>query len=58
MKYSSPAAAAIRFILDYIPDSVVLCGAKNPGQIRANAEAADWKLEPEELELLDKISRE
>lgn len=53
-----PAAAAIRFILDYIPDSVVLCGAKNPGQIRANAEAADWKLEPEELELLDKISRE
>lgn len=54
----TPAAAAIRFILDYIPDSVVLCGAKNPGQIRANAEAADWKLEPEELELLDKISRE
>lgn len=54
----TPASAAIRFILDYIPDSVVLCGAKNPGQIRANAEAADWKLEPEELELLDKISRE
>lgn len=54
----TPAAAAIRFILDYIPDAVVLCGAKNPGQIRANAEAADWKLEPEELELLDKISRE
>lgn len=54
----TPATAAIRFILDYIPDSVVLCGAKNPGQIRANAEAADWKLEPEELELLDKISRE
>lgn len=54
----TPAAAAIRFILDYIPDSVVLCGAKNPGQIRANAEAADWKLELEELELLDKISRE
>ena len=54
----TPASAAIRFILDYIPDAVVLCGAKNPGQIRANAEAADWKLEPEELELLDKISRE
>lgn len=54
----TPATAAIRFILDYIPDAVVLCGAKNPGQIRANAEAADWKLEPEELELLDKISRE
>ena len=54
----TPASAAIRFILDYIQDSVVLCGAKNPGQIRANAEAADWKLEPEELELLDKISRE
>ena len=50
------AAVAIRFILDYIPDSVVLCGAKNPGQIFFNAEGADWKLEKDEVELLRTIS--
>ncbi len=53
----TPAAVAIRFILDYIPESVVLCGAKNPGQIFSNAEAADWKLEPADLEALEMISR-
>ena len=57
-KYAkSLAALAIRFILDYIPDSVVLCGAKKPGQIRSNAEAADWKLEKEDLNLLERASR-
>lgn len=53
----TPAAVAIRFILDYIPESVVLCGAKKPGQIFSNAEAADWKLEPADLETLEMISR-
>ena len=50
------AAVAIRFILDYIPDSVVLCGAKNPSQILSNAEGADWKLEKNEVEMLKAIS--
>lgn len=50
------AAVAIRFILDYIPDSVVLCGAKNPGQILSNAEAAGWKMEKDEIEMLKTIS--
>lgn len=50
------AAVAIRFILDYIPDSVVLCGAKNPGQILSNAEGADWKLEKAEVDRLKEIS--
>lgn len=50
------AAVAIRFILDHIPESVVLCGAKNPGQISSNAEAADWKLEPEDQEMLSRVS--
>ena len=54
----SLAAVAIRFIMDYIPDSVVLCGAKNPGQIISNTEAAGWKLEKGDLEILEKISRE
>lgn len=52
------AAVAIRFILDYIPDSVVLCGAKNPEQILANAEAADWNLDEKEIGELEKISRD
>lgn len=57
-KYEKPVAAvAIRFILDYIPESVVLCGAKRPSQVLSNAEGADWKLEQRDLELLDKISK-
>lgn len=52
----SVAAVAIRFILDHIPDSVVLCGAKRPVQILSNAEGSDWKLGEEELNLLVKIS--
>lgn len=51
------AAVAIRFILDYIPESVVLCGAKNPGQIISNSEAEDWKLELEDMEMLSRVSR-
>ena len=50
-------AIAIRFILDYIPDSVVLCGAKRPSQIESNAEGIDWHLTREEILRLDKESR-
>lgn len=52
----SVAAVAIRFILDHIPGSVVLCGAKRPAQILSNVEGSDWKLSVEELDLLDKVS--
>jgi len=51
------AAVAIRFILDHIPESVVLCGAKNRGQIISNTEASGWKLEMDDVEALEKISR-
>lgn len=51
------AAVAIRYILDYLPESVVLCGAKRPNQILGNVEGADWKLDDEELRLLDEVSR-
>lgn len=54
----SVASIAIRFILDYLPDSVVLCGAKRPSQIIGNAEAADWSLGRDEIEMLEKISAE
>lgn len=54
----SVAAVAIRFILDYIPNSVVLCGAKRPAQILSNVEGSDWKLTDEEIHVLDEVSRD
>ena len=54
----SVAAVAIRFILDHIPDSVVLCGAKRPVQILSNVEGSDWKLTSEEIHGLDEVSRD
>ena len=50
-------ALAVRFILDRLPGSVVLCGAKRPEQILGSAEALDWKLSAEELAYLELISR-
>lgn len=52
----SIAACAIRFILDYLPNAVVLAGAKNPTQIKANTEAAGWKFKGEEMQMLHLIS--
>lgn len=51
------SAAAVRFILDFLPGSAVLCGAKRPAQILDNAQALDWHLSKEEIERLDAISR-
>lgn len=57
-KYAKPVSAvAIRFILDYLPESVVICGAKRPMQIRSNIEGIGWKLEKSDIERLDEISR-
>ena len=56
--HSKPISAiAIRFILDYLSDSVVLCGAKRRSQIIDNVSACDWQLTDEEIKLLDEISR-
>lgn len=52
----SVASTAIRFILDYIPDSVVIAGVKNKNQMLSNLEALDWKLAPEEIKLLNEVS--
>lgn len=55
--YGKPVSAvAIRFILDYLPGSVVLCGIKRPAQILGNAEALDWHLDQSDLERLEQIS--
>lgn len=53
----SVPACAIRYILDYIPDSVVLAGVKRPSQLLSNIEAMGWSLSKEELDRLDAISR-
>lgn len=53
----SVAAVAIRFIMDYLKDSVVLVGAKRPAQIKGNLESIGWNLTSEELKILDEISR-
>ena len=52
----SVSAVAIRFILDHLGGSAVLCGVKRPGQILDNAQAADWHLTEEERLLLDTVS--
>ncbi len=53
----SIAAVAIRFILDYLKDSVVLVGAKRPAQISGNLESMGWHLSEEELSILNNISK-
>lgn len=54
----SVAAVAIRWILDYLQDSVVIVGAKSPKQVLQNVQALNWPLEKEEVERLEKISME
>lgn len=57
-KYDKPVSAvAIRFILDYLPESAVLCGAKRPDQVLGNVEGADWKLDADDLRILNEASR-
>lgn len=52
----SLAALAIRFILDHIPDSIALAGAKNPNQIEETITSMDFRLSKEDLEFLEKVS--
>ncbi len=51
----SLASLAVRFILDHIPGSVALVGAKNPGQIEGTMTSMDFKLLKDELEFLENI---
>lgn len=54
----SVSSVAIRWILDYLEDSVVIVGAKSPKQILQNAEALDWMLTQEQINRLEKVSKE
>lgn len=52
----SVSAVAIRFILDRLPDSVVMVGAKKPSQIKSNIEGCNWQLSEGEMDKLKSIS--
>ena len=54
----SVSSVAIRWILDYLKDSVVIVGAKNPKQVLQNAESLSFELNEEQIERLEKISKE
>lgn len=54
----SVSSVAIRWILDYLKDSVVIVGAKSPKQVLQNAESLSFKLNAEQIERLEKISKE
>lgn len=54
----SVSSVAIRWILDYLKNSVVIVGAKNPKQVLQNAESLSFELNAEQIERLEKISKE
>lgn len=54
----SVSSIAIRWILDYLNDSVVIVGAKTPNQVLQNAESLSFTLTEEQVNRLDDISKE
>ena len=50
------AACAIRWILDTLPESVVIAGVKRPPQLDSNIEAMDWHLGIEEMKELNEVA--
>lgn len=54
---TTPTAVAIRFILDYMQDSIALVGFKNTNQILGSIEAGKIKLNKEQIEKLIKVSK-
>lgn len=51
-------AIAVRWILDYLKNAVVLTGIKNREQLLQNAAALGWCLEQNEVNVLEIISRD
>lgn len=54
----SVSSVAIRWILDYMKDSVVIVGAKSPKQVLQNAESLTFELTAEQINCLENISKE
>lgn len=50
------AACAIRWILDTLPESVVIAGVKRQSQLDSNIEAMDWHLGIEEMKELNEVA--
>lgn len=49
---------AIRWILDHLQFGVVLTGVKTPKQIEENIGAFGWNIKPEDLSMLDSLSKD
>lgn len=49
---------AVRWILDHLPQSVVIAGMKSPAQAEANAVALTFRLTQDEVAALEAASRE
>ncbi len=52
------SAIAIRYILDFIKDSIVIVGVKTKDQVLSNLEAFGWSLTQKEIDELEVVSRE
>ena len=55
---SSCAATAVRFILDYLPDSIAITGVKTAEQLRDCVKSMEWKMSRNETETLSSITGE
>lgn len=53
----SPAAVAIRWLVDRPEVTSVILGVRDAGQLAANLEAAGWRLDPEHAARLEAASR-
>ncbi|MBE5779691.1 MAG: aldo/keto reductase [Clostridiales bacterium] len=53
----SVASVAVRFILDHLENSVVITGMKTPRQAEGNAQALTFRLDSEDIALLEEVSR-
>ena len=51
------SAIAIRWILDYLPNSIVIVGVKNVNQLLYNTEALGWQLNHNHIQKLELVSR-
>ena len=52
----SCAAAAIRFIMDYLPTAIPITVIKSAEQMKDNLQSMDWHFSPEEIHLLNNVS--
>jgi aryl-alcohol dehydrogenase-like predicted oxidoreductase len=50
------SAIAIRWILDYLEDSIVIAGVKSKQQLLSNFEGLNWKLDEKHIKLLNQVS--